>query len=357
MANNTMNGDNAVPDGWTMDDKTKTGKCHQCNEKISNKMYDGKMYNYQCDACGIRICAPCIEQAPEKDQYDKDAVEWHLNKVCWCKFDGGIDPKFIAIYGTRDPKKRTEEERRARESKGLAPIKRTTKQKKRNRRSALSVRDTASPGLGGNKAPEQPDDDFHELQTSLPIRPPRSGLKRKNYHEGDSDNGDDVFVDGPVSRAKKRKRTGFTADHDDTGGDVDSLSHLQGTTTIIVGAGIVGMFIARTLAVDMTEASLDHHIVVVELRKSYCELASGHCAGFLSTSGMSEDWRPLADEAKKWWLDMLSSVEVRQNWQFNTNTAIAVTNGGTISEHKVPSWLQQDAGLSLSEDSNAIGRM
>jgi hypothetical protein len=221
------------------------------------------------------------------------------------------------------------------------------------------MRNTASPGLGGDKAPGQPDEAFEEPQTSAPTfaaaKRPRSGLKRKNYHEGDSD--DDVFFDEPLGRATKHKRPGLTADRDDTRGDVGSSSHLQGATTAIVGAGVVGLCIARELALEKERTGLDHHIVVVELRKSYCELASGHCAGFLSTSGMLEDWQPLADEAKQWWFDMLSSGEVRQSWQFNANTAIEVTKGGAVSEHKVPSWLQQDARLSLSEDSNAIGRM
>ncbi len=135
------------------------------------------------------------------------------------------------------------------------------------------------------------------------------------------------------------------------------LSHIQGAATVVVGAGVVGLCIARELALEMKQANLEHRIVVIEIKESYCELASGHCAGFISTSGIPDDWESLVDEARQWWLDIVESADMQERLLFDPKTAIRVAEGGAMSKHKIPSWLRQDAGLSLSRDSDAIGRV
>ena len=356
-ANSTMNRGSVIPPGWSKDEKTKTGKCVQCGEKIK-----GSMWSCKCPDYGCRICSKCVEKHPEKRQYDIDAAEWQLwVSGCWsCHFDGGIDPKFAQTHPRPPPIKRTEEEIRARISKGLPPFSTSTstKARKQNGRSAPSMRNAASPGPAGAMAPVEPNDDFEAPQIFTPTiateKPRRSGLKRKNYDEGGFD--DDVFVDGPHGSGKAAKRPAlFINDRSDSSEDVGLMSHLHGGTTVIVGAGVVGLCIARELAMETNRVGLKHHIVVVEIRESYCELASGHCAGFLSTRGMLEDWQPLVEEAKHWWHDIIGNPEHRERLQFST--AFKVTEGGSTSRHKVPSWLRQDAGLSLSEDTNAVARM
>lgn len=74
---------------------------------------------------------------------------------------------------------------------------------------------------------------------------------------------------------------------------------MDGKSTVIVGGGVIGLSIARELAVMAHEKGWNHSITVVELRNSVFAQASGHNAGILTTEGLaiSPNTEALADLA------------------------------------------------------------
>lgn len=82
------------------------------------------------------------------------------------------------------------------------------------------------------------------------------------------------------------------------------VEHLDETTTVIIGCGIIGLLIAFELAnkADTTGTSL--RVVVLDVNEDACLLASEHCAGLLSLNGMDERWAPLNLDFMPRWQDI-----------------------------------------------------
>lgn len=351
------NGGNEVWSTWK-EDKTKTCKCEGCGERVQEK-------SIQCSKCDRRICSDCLNPKSAKSDRDKDFAKFHRDKNCFCRYRGNMDPEFAAKWRTHVPPKRTEEERRARESKGLAAISRRANANTSKGRKAAESR-YQSPDLVDDETSGQSGDEYVQRKvvklTVAAKRQQRQGLKRKNYQ--DEESGDDLISAGPSKKQRisalvgkeQEERIEGAGSVDDADDEERLPAHLVGETTVIVGAGVVGLFIAREIATQARHAGIEHHVVVIELRKSYCGLASRHCAGFLSTNKISEDWDEIANTAKMWWLEIHSS-DLREKLDFDDSIKFQIVQGAANEEDKLPSWLREDAQYSLFEHDDAIGRM
>ena len=358
MASNTTGMTNGVPNGWTKNERIKTCKCEACNQKV-------KFWSYQCVKCRRHICSKCLDPGSDREPWPKLVAKAHISDGCWGRFDSNMDPRYAAQIPP--PPHNEKEERRDRESKRLAASNRMTKPKGARSRKSAKLHEDASPSPADHLASSLPDDDYDDSQTFGPTitatKPHRKGRKRKHYTEEDSE--DEVFLRGSSGRLKKRKAServhqkqqDVAVDEENVDANNTVLAPLRGGATVIVGAGVVGLFIAREIALEAKEAGIERPVIVIELRKSYCELASGYSAGFLSTKDMPEDWDSVANYAKQWWLDIVSSADIRKQLQFHSNTASMVVDSASQSQGKAPSWLREDVEWSLLEDRDAVGLM
>ncbi|OQO03788.1 hypothetical protein B0A48_10428 [Cryoendolithus antarcticus] len=88
----------------------------------------------------------------------------------------------------------------------------------------------------------------------------------------------------------------------------EEASHpLTEKTTIIVGAGIVGMSIALELALRVKQAGVVHRIIIVEARESYAQLASGSCAGIIQSSKMPKRFKSVSKLSQQYWNGLIES--------------------------------------------------
>lgn len=97
--------------------------------------------------------------------------------------------------------------------------------------------------------------------------------------------------------------------------------HLAHTTTIVIGAGLVGLFIARELAmrVKQEKATLDHQVVIVEARPGHTQCGSYQCAGLINSSNMpSAKFGTLHDLSQSCWKDLLAIEGMRDRLRYNS---------------------------------------
>lgn len=133
---------------------------------------------------------------------------------------------------------------------------------------------------------------------------------------------------------------------DDDAMDVDTLIaqlppilHLQDKTTVIAGAGVVGLSIARALAVDARHSGTRHSVVVVEANETYAGHASGACAGWINKHGMAAKLLPLYDLSLEAWTDILTADGVAEHIHHQPNNITHVKSRGyTHQPRDVPSW-------------------
>jgi hypothetical protein len=277
-----------------------------------------------------------------------------------------MHPAFVALKPL--PPKRLAEEQQARMSKGLAAMTRAAKlggsakpkPKKRTARSKVSASPISAEDHG------DPDDDYQPPGTAADSM--CNTRKRKLIEKSGSDT-----VETPSKKAKTRgadrqfprlevqqTATEDTIDPDPVqtqAGSISTASHLDGGSTVVVGAGIIGLAVARELALEARKLGIDHHTMVVDIRGGPCELASRHCVGILSAAGVAEDWNSLAQSANEAWFEMLSQPDVTQAVSFSTKRLTNVTDNGRLNQERCPSWLKGGEDCSFSEDSSAIGRM
>lgn len=377
-----------IANGWTKDEKTKTCKCEACGNRV-------RFWSYKCERCGRHICSECLDRRSEKSVWGPVVAHDHVTDRCWCHYRSNMNPKFA--NWKPPPPVRTEEEQKARESKGLVTIKRTAKSNAQSKPKADTpeeLDEAYPPGHAGDVAPENPDKDYEGPQPNSDVnnrdKADRAGIKRKVYSELESD--DEIAVYSKrtktkssvkESQSKHSRRTvhstraesvskkatvlgkerlaqtatlqSYDPPHKSIG--TSSVAHVDGTNTVIVGAGFVGLFVARELAMEAQKASIKHDITVIDIRDQECELASGKCAGFLTTSGMPDKWFSIANIARTSWQEVVSSSDFQERLDFSTNTLFEFTESGAVNHDKAPAWLQGSSGLSLVEDNDALGRM
>ena len=124
------------------------------------------------------------------------------------------------------------------------------------------------------------------------------------------------------------------------------IEHLHQGSTVIVGAGVIGLFIARELAMKARATRTDHPITVIDAKSDVCRLASYHCAGFLAHHDLPESMHELAGVAYSEWVALLSDDHVRDAVGFTDDSLFRAVNAkdhdGSID---VPYWYTEEQGL------------
>ena len=280
------------------------------------------------------------------------------------------------------PPIRAEEEWQAKKSKGFVGI-RPTKlyvSKKSIRSEAQGEDADGALESGGDSAAAEPDAEYKGSKittyTMTSSKTERRSIKRKVYDEdaSDQDVDDDTAkvvspkrlkieqtskrsFNGADNKSVRRATTLAFAESEQPSAALSNADHLDGGSTVIVGAGFIGLFIARELALKVKEAGLEHTITVVEIRANHCELASGNCVGLLTTSGVPEQWQQLSDLAVLSWRKIVSSQETSRALGFSRTMSYVVTGSGGEGHEQAPAWFRVQSSQSVLDDDNAIGRM
>ena len=312
-----------IPNGWTKDEKTKTCKCEPCGDRV-------RFWSYKCTECGRHVCSECLDSSSEKSNWAKSVAEDHINNSCWHAYHGNMKPGFEVRKPP--PHVRTVEERKAREAKGLSSFKKVPKPRLPSKQTPSVTKNESNTGSRSSTSAPTPsifDRDYEGPPTSEPtiaaVKVKRTGIKRKSYLEENSSS--EISSDEEEFGLEKKKmksnpigqrvgslgnkktgnqpttthRAARVVQFSNCPQDVHvapAFSHIDGASTVIVGAGIVGLFAARELGLEVQKANIKHNITVIDIKETYCTLASGHCAGFLTTTGAAEQWSPITDVGK-----------------------------------------------------------
>ncbi len=350
LVSSGYDGSELVPVGnWVKNEKIKTCKCETCGERV-------KKWSYKCMDCWRHVCSECLDlDSDDRSDYQHRAARNHVEESCWHRFarQGNMHPAFAAY--TPPPPMRLEEEARARASKQLANA---TKAAKAQGLSKQKPPPTKHPRGSSASAPGEPDSDFVGPSTIPDIAkaPPVTRKRKLNLTKAyDSDD----TVSPPEDNSSKvvklmlRRRGTASVDTSVSG----TAARLAAVNVTVVGAGFVGLFVARELALEARKRDHPIQITVVEIRDGHCQLASGYCNGLLSADGLPDGWNPLAQRSKQAWLEILSLPDWKQELSFSTTTPLTVTLTGSQNHEKCPSWLKGTDQASFEATSDSIGRM
>nr|OQO19828.1 hypothetical protein B0A51_13518 [Rachicladosporium sp. CCFEE 5018] len=123
-------------------------------------------------------------------------------------------------------------------------------------------------------------------------------------------------------------------------GTEEAIHPLTGKTTIIVGAGIVGMSIALELALRVKQAGVNHRIIIVEARESYAQLASGSCAGIIHASKMPKRFKSLSKLSQQYWSGLIES-DRDNRFDYKARSLEDAWNDGNVPARN-SGWFVQD---------------
>ncbi|KAK5113200.1 hypothetical protein LTR62_003536 [Meristemomyces frigidus] len=144
---------------------------------------------------------------------------------------------------------------------------------------------------------------------------------------------------------------------------------LAHTTTVIVGAGLIGLFTAHTLARKCASTKTPHRILVVENQEIYCSpgTASGNCAGILSAFGTEIDpttnW--LVVKATEAWRELLRCIREDVEEEGEINEAVSYVDRGVFSVNSAegegqgwrPEWYKGGGWESFTGEKDHMGKI
>ena len=136
-----------------------------------------------------------------------------------------------------------------------------------------------------------------------------------------------------------------------------SYSHLRAGSTIIVGAGIVGLNIARELAMQTEKAGIRHAITVVDIQEDVCCLASANCAGLLSIHGRPDSLQALCDLSLEAWGDFADTPGFPESTKLQLDSVYTVARSDGKNRDAKPSWYTGHELDITEQDSTSIGKL
>lgn len=137
--------------------------------------------------------------------------------------------------------------------------------------------------------------------------------------------------------------------------------HLHKGRTVIIGAGIVGLFIAHELASTLQTSNIEHEIVIVDLREAHCSLASGRCSGVLRVNMENADLQALGDVAQEAWIDIVTTrknaKEAMDAIGYRERATFNVSRGDGKGRVLKPFWYTGHVMDSFAADKQVIGKV
>ncbi|KAK5167028.1 uncharacterized protein LTR77_007757 [Saxophila tyrrhenica] len=360
-----------VVDGWEQM-KIKTQKCKLCEERI-------RKWSWRCKKCLRHICSECLDSNSTRSDYQKAASRDHVEVLCWCDPRFGLsqtNPAFSNMQASQPPPpKRFEEEARAREAQKLAAATREARTKgitkpKPKKKAAKELPESAAVPSPSETA-GKPEDDFVPSTKAENDGPgQRAPRKRKLATRQPVRGGTD---ETPGEEATPRKKPKVDHQQQDTTSAISTVSHAApgyDITTVngthptaddfhitILGAGFVGLFVARQLALEAKKAGAAYNITVVDVQSAVCQAASAHCDGILSTEDVPEAWHSLAQKAKEAWLGILALPNAHQKLDFSAKTSFIVYEDGLYDREDLPSWFTGGEDVYLQASQGSLGRL
>lgn len=311
------------PNKWRVEFNKQTAKCMVCSRSLA-----GTKWCVVCAKCNKRFCIDCWT-GQRFNKYGEKIFEGEAQNLegCWCRFPTHFDPKWMA-----ESEARTE-----RMQKMIAEERLTTSEEDAQGRVAKR-----------RKLDDDNDDNNDREQSpSSRILHPRDAAR--------------------LAASGSKKRAALQADPDDEDTEqvrkdsqMPPIDHLEGKTTVVAGAGVIGLSIARELAAQAAASGTEHEIIVVEARDSYAQLASHDCAGLITKHGLPRKLGSLLSTSLAAWEQLLGVEEIREKVRFQQNGVIHVrhkTAGNSEHTAVPPSWYSASETEVFSVHRSDVGKM
>jgi hypothetical protein len=297
------------PNTWRIEHGKQTAKCNFCSHRLA-----GTKWCVMCDKCNRRMCSPCWE-GTRVNRYGEAIFEGRVQNEegCWCRFRTKFDPKWQAESDARA----------ARMEKLISADMRAT-----------VVVDSEATMV----------DSEEEIEIEEPVtKRQRTGLSPSRLAPVRGYQSAQPFT--PEASPLRRHR----------------IKHLDGKTTIIIGAGVVGLAIARELAAENRRTETAHTIIVVERNDNYAGETSRHCAGIIAKHGVPKEYKHLLDLSLESWHALLNSdhSKIRQDLRYLPRGVVHVKSKSTEQEesNEPPTWYNLRPQDALKAYNSDIGKM
>lgn len=315
------------PNEWRIEFNKQTAKCMICARPLA-----GTKWCVVCVKCNKRICVLCWN-GERFNKYEEKIFEGEVQNQegCWCRFPANYDPNWQAASDARTERMQkliAEEQRKEALEREQEPV---------------------------AKKPRLQYDDREESPTSRLVRPQdatrqnESGSKPRAGLQANPSGKDTLSTTQNLQAEQSRKDS-----------QIPAVKQLQNKTTVVVGAGVIGLSIARELACHAYYSGTEHEIIVVESRDGYAELASHDCAGLITKHGVPKAFKPLLDASLNAWEQLLAEDEIREKVQFQPHGAVHVKQKSESKSPQIaapPSWVSdrpEDIYIAYERD---VGKM
>ncbi|KAI6856798.1 hypothetical protein KC343_g8078 [Hortaea werneckii] len=356
---------------WRKNTKIKTAKCAICGYRVSD-------WSWVCSKFSCHVCSDCIEKDPSTRgegglrgalywyQYNYLARDW-LKAVCGCRYSTRQAPyikeKFMQHRWECLPPIKNDELEAGKEQKRKQAEKKRLQQEHLSEDEEDSMPDDSNEA-GNNHIPD------HEFDGSASPRPTITGSRHKRaqsvaptYQEPETPEEADIESSSASTSSidlNPRPSNILPDPFVDTikpPTTTTSYSHLRGGSTIIVGAGIVGLNIARELAMQTEQAGVRHAITVIDIQEDVCCLASANCAGLLSIHGRPHPLQSLCDLSLESWGDLSDIPGFRESTKLQLDSVYTVARSDAKNRDAKPSWYTGHDLESFEQDSTSIGKL
>jgi hypothetical protein len=300
------------PNTWRIERGKQTAKCNFCSHRLA-----GTKWCVICDKCNRRMCSPCWE-GTRVNRYDEAIFEGRVQNEegCWCRFRTKFDPKWQA-------------ESDARAARMVKLIRAD------NAAKAAVVMDSEATIVDSEQETEIEEPVTKRQRTGVSpshaLDPVRGYQPAQQY--------------APEPSPLRRHR----------------IRHLDEKITIIIGAGVVGLAIARELAAEAFRTETAHTIIVVEKNISYATETSRHCAGIIAKHGVPKEYKPLLDLSLESWHTLLNSDhgKIRKDLRYLPHGVLHAKPKYTEQQesHEVPTWYNLRPQDVLKAYNSDIGKM
>ncbi|KAK6429196.1 hypothetical protein LTR95_014654 [Oleoguttula sp. CCFEE 5521] len=330
------------PSTWQVVVNKRTAKCRICHDKLSQSDFA-----VQCTDCDYIMCEPCWNGT----KYTPDGTETHIEgqdrnvNGCWCQYgDTNRPPSHMRVL--LDQRNARMQSRQNATTAAYAQV-------NANPQSSVPAKQTSDEReyLGERAVPQADDLDGQYAESDDLDEEPVDSDELANdgenslfMPENSSATVSGLGRENPTTPTDvdSSQPSPVSSDEDQRldNGTKEKIHLLTGSTTIIVGAGIVGMSIALELALRVKQAGVNHRIIVVEARESYAQLASGSCAGIIHSSKMPKRFRSLSKPSQQYWSGMIES-DKENRFDYKAGSLEDAWNDGNVPARD-SGWFAQD---------------
>jgi hypothetical protein len=299
------------PNTWRIERGKQTAKCNFCSHRLA-----GTKWCVLCDKCNKRMCSPCWE-GTRFNRYDEAIFEGRVQNEegCWCRFRTKFDPKWQAESDARAARM---EKLIAAESDAKAAVVRDSEAAMVGSEEETEIEEPATKRQKIDPSPSHALSPVRGYQPAPPFTPEASPLRRHR------------------------------------------IKHLDGKATIIIGAGVIGLAIARELAAEIDRTETDHAIIIVDKKKSYAGETSHNCAGIIAKHGVPFGYKQLLDLSLESWHSLLNSRNgIRKELGYVPRGVVHVKAKSTEQEesNEPPTWYNPRPQDALKAYNSDIGKM